>query len=231
MLATPTQIDLHQIFQQIDEFPLLTADQEREHGWRVINDGDEEAKRLMINSNLRLVIATARRHLIPGISLTELVNEGTLGLMRAVDRYDPARGTRFSTFAAFFIRGSILDAVTEHRQNAGPLSQDDELGSERGPADIHGRLATADPLDAVIRYEQFQTLCRAIESTNERDAWMMKLRFGLVGAGHCWTAKQLAQVFGLSWQRVAKIETESLLRIRGHFRTDRALASNGATSI
>jgi RNA polymerase primary sigma factor len=91
--------------------PLLSAEEERDLGWRVINDGDEEAKERMVRANLRLVVAISRDFLRHGGPALDLIAEGNIGLIRAVERFDPARGTRFSTYASWWIRQSIMHAA------------------------------------------------------------------------------------------------------------------------
>lgn len=89
---------------------LLTAIEEVSLARRVAN-GDQSAKDVLIESNLRLVISVARRYCVPGVALADLVQEGTIGLIRAVEKYDPDRGFRFSTYATWWIRRSIARAV------------------------------------------------------------------------------------------------------------------------
>ena len=90
--------------------PLLSAEEEV-HFSRLALKGDEAARKRMIESNLRLVVKIARRYLNRGLALLDLIEEGNLGLMRAVEKFDPERGFRFSTYATWWIRQTIERAI------------------------------------------------------------------------------------------------------------------------
>ncbi len=104
--------DAFQLYlQEIGQTPLLGADQESEVAVRV-QQGDPEAREWMIKANLRLVVKIARDFEHLGVPLLDLINEGNIGLMRAVDRFDPNRGAKFSTYGAWWIRQAILRAIS-----------------------------------------------------------------------------------------------------------------------
>jgi len=91
---------------EISRYDLLTARQEVELS-RAIAKGSEEARQHMINANLRLVVKIARRYMNRGMPLSDLIEEGNIGLMRAVEKFDDAHGCRFSTYATWWIRQSV----------------------------------------------------------------------------------------------------------------------------
>ncbi|MCC6581497.1 MAG: sigma-70 family RNA polymerase sigma factor [Phycisphaeraceae bacterium] len=96
---------------QIDASALLTAEQERELCWKIIHENCPLARERMIRSNLRLVVNIAKRFSNRGLPLTDLIEEGNLGLMRAVEAFDPDQGARFSTYASWWIKQSIKRAL------------------------------------------------------------------------------------------------------------------------
>ena len=98
--------DLGAYLREIEKFHFLTRDGELELAKR-IEAGDGAAKKTLIEANLRLVVAVARRYKDRGPDLLSLIQEGNLGLIRAVDRYDWRAGFEFSTFATYFIRQAI----------------------------------------------------------------------------------------------------------------------------
>ncbi len=95
-----------QYLDEIGVSPLLTAEEEKTLARRA-QRGDEAARQRMIESNLRLVVKIARRYINRGLPLLDLIEEGNLGLIRAVEKFDPERGFRFSTYATWWIRQTI----------------------------------------------------------------------------------------------------------------------------
>ena len=98
--------------QAIGRVPLLDADAERELA-RQVQHGDAEAKAALAAANLRLVVSIAKRYVDFGLPLLDLIQEGNVGLMRAIEKFDPERGFKFSTYATWWIRQSITRALTK----------------------------------------------------------------------------------------------------------------------
>ncbi|TCK18421.1 RNA polymerase RpoS-like sigma 38 subunit [Thiogranum longum] len=110
-LKEPPETDAHfdatrMYLNEIGFSPLLTAEEEVYYS-RLAQKGDDSGRRRMIESNLRLVVKIARRYINRGLAFLDLIEEGNLGLIRAVEKFDPERGFRFSTYATWWIRQTI----------------------------------------------------------------------------------------------------------------------------
>ena len=147
------QESLNIYLQQISAIPLISVKEEIELAEK-IKTGDEKARETMITANLRLVVKIAQQYSNIGLSLLDLINEGNIGLMKAVERFDPSKGGKLSTYAAWWIKQSIkralanqsktirlpvhmVDRVTQMRRTAAVLSEklgreptDEELAAE-----------------------------------------------------------------------------------------------------
>jgi RNA polymerase nonessential primary-like sigma factor len=109
--ASAKSLDATQLYlSEIGFSPLLTAEEEILYARRALR-GDEPARKRMIESNLRLVVKISRRYSNRGLALLDLIEEGNLGLIRAVEKFDPERGFRFSTYATWWIRQTIERAL------------------------------------------------------------------------------------------------------------------------
>ncbi len=108
--ASSVQSPLETYLREINETPLLSPEEEQQLAI-AIGQGDVEARDRMVRANLRLVVNIARGYTGKGLGLQDLIEEGNLGLLRAVEGFDPAMGTRFSTYASYWIKQSIKRAL------------------------------------------------------------------------------------------------------------------------
>ncbi len=97
---------------EIHKIPMLTREEEQEVA-RLARDGDQEARGLLVRSNLRFVVTVARKYQSYGLSLMDLINEGNLGLIKAAERFNPDRGFHFISYAVWWIKQSILFAIQQ----------------------------------------------------------------------------------------------------------------------
>jgi RNA polymerase sigma factor, sigma-70 family len=109
---TATTDPVRMYLKEIGKIPLLSAEEELALAKRIV-EGDEEAKKRMVEANLRLVVSVAKHYLGRGMQLLDLVQEGNMGLLKAVEKFDYTKGYKFSTYATWWIRQSITRAVAD----------------------------------------------------------------------------------------------------------------------
>src|SRR3712207_3037324 len=172
-LATTTTDALQLFLNEAGRYPLLTAEQEVELAKR-IERGDKEAKDLMINSNLRLVVSIAKKYQGHGLSLLDLIQEGIIGLIRGVEKFDWRRGYKFSTYATWWIRQAVQRGVAnksrtirlpvhivEREQKIARAERELTLKLERAPTDEEVAKTAKLPLKHV---KEVRAAARAVTS-------------------------------------------------------------------
>ncbi len=276
MADSALQPDLQLYLRQINETALLTADLEKELGWRIINENDQEAKEWMIKANLRLVVSISKNYSHRGLPLADLIEEGNIGLIRAVEGFDPAQGARFSTYASWWIKQAIkrtlinavqpihipaymVELIAKWKETTRRLEEDlgrqpttvelaaamevpikklqiirrairafhappqapvGEDGETIDFADLFEDFRTAQPDEVIARSDDFKTIVRLLEAIDERDARVLKLRFGLEGQEPL-TLKQIGEEVGLTRERVRQIEVDALRKLQARLDDDR----------
>jgi RNA polymerase primary sigma factor len=251
---------------EINETALLDADGERALAYR-IREGDIEARDHLVRANLRLVVRIARDYLGRGLCLQDLVQEGSLGLMRAVEGFDPDMGTRFTTYASYWIKQSIrrgldnmtktirvpaymVDLLAKWRRettrlqeqlgrppsqeevaralnlsrkklniikkalriyNSGPHTDQSEPGGSLGDLLLDSR--TTAPGAEMARSEELNQVLGMLDSLTERDAQVLRLRFGL-GGEEPMTLQEVGKRLNLTRERVRQIERDALTALR-----------------
>jgi RNA polymerase primary sigma factor len=269
MPSAAVQNGLQIYLRQINDSPLLTADQEKELARRIINDNDPAARERMVRSNLRLVVNIAKHYINRGLQLPDLIEEGNIGLLKAVEGFDPENGCRFSTYASWWIKQSIKRALInsvqpihipaymvemmsklrqanrELEDTLGRLPTVDELalhmkitpkklkiirkavkaygaptqsggGSDEGEMTIEEMVSdgnTPAPEQNVIDTDELKQLVELLENIDEREAKILKLRYGLDGEDPM-TLKEIGARIGLTRERVRQIEHETLRKLR-----------------
>jgi len=171
----------------------------------------EEIQRKIIEANLRLVVSIARRHTVSGTSLIDLVSEGNISLMRAVEKFDYTRGFRFATFASWIIAKDFARKVPAR---TGRLDKT----TTASLASIHRDLKTEDTVDFAAMEQAHRSLTQVIEDNlTEREQYIILNRFGLVGSPirkETKTLQEIGDELKLSKERVRQIELLALQKLR-----------------
>ncbi|MDI9410780.1 MAG: polymerase sigma factor SigA [Planctomycetota bacterium] len=276
MARSEVQSELQLYLREVNETALLTPEEEKTLGWRIINDGCLQSKERMIKANLRLVIAISKNYVNRGLTLPDLIEEGNIGLIRAVEGFDPAQGARFSTYASWWIKQAIkrtlINAVQpihipaymveliarwkdtsrkfEEKHGRSPslqeLSKEMKLPvkklviirravkayqapsqapiGEDGVAmdfgDLFEDTRGKQPDREASENEDFKIILKLLDSIDERDARVLRLRFGLEGHEPL-TLKQIGEIVGLTRERVRQIEVEALRRLNQQLHDDK----------
>lgn len=164
-----------------------------------------EAKNAIVRANLRLVVSVARKHLRPGLNLMELISDGNLTLMRAVEGFDIHRGHRFSTYATLALMKGFARSV--------PMLQAAQRGASGGEA-VLPDVADSRLTRASERFIHRDELRQLLSRLDERERTVLLAHYGLAGDGAPATYEEVGQRLGLSKQRVRQIEQGALEKLR-----------------
>lgn len=209
---------LHQVRVWMDQTQSLQASSalDSTHDWLAHMYADVAAYRhyrdAMVRCNLRFVVLLARRHAQNPAMLLDLVQEGTLGLLRAIEKYDPDRGVRFATYAAWWIREAFARAVPSNdtASCSAAFPGDEDKGAV---IDCIAAPEEATPEVQVLHAENRTHLYQALISLPEPEAAIIRLRFGL-GEPCPSTLAEVGQRLGLTCKYVRIYEQRALVRLR-----------------
>lgn len=194
----------------------LSPEEERELMKR-IESGDESAREPLITHNLRLVVYIARKFETNGASIEDLISIGTIGLIKAVNTFCPARNIKLATYASRCIENEILMFLRKSSQYKNDLSIDEPLnidwdGNELLLSDVLG--SEPDIVGRGIENEaERDLLMEAVHRLSPREQRIMELRFGLNGKKEH-TQKEVADVLGISQSYISRLEKRIILRLK-----------------
>lgn len=253
----------------IGHVSLLTAEEEANLGMLIAEGGDKAqfAREKLTNANLRLVVNIAKRYSNRGLSFLDLIQEGNIGLMRAVDKYDYSKGYKFSTYATWWIRQAITRAIADQARTIrlpvhmvetsnkvrriqreltvvlGRTPTEEEIAENLGMplAKVIEVLRTSqdtvsletpigeeedssleefiedgnatNPFDAVSNIMLREAVNQVLESLNEREAQVIRLRFGL-DDDRPRTLEEVGQMFGVTRERIRQIEAKAIRKMK-----------------
>ena len=208
---------------EIGREPLLTPDEEVRLAARA-RAGDRRARERLATANLRFVVSVARRYGGNGVPLSDLVNEGNLGLLRAVERFDETRGVRFVSYAHWWVRRAIVESIDRHRgrgRHAAPdraaLSLDEPLGPHTDGTlqDVLPDPHAVEPERRMVRESLRTAIEASLADLPPREAAVVRRYFGL-GHGHDEDLGQIGRSLGVSRERARQLRDRGLARLRSH---------------
>ena len=182
-----------------------------------LEQGDEEARQTLIERNLRLVVYIARRFENTGVNLEDLISIGTIGLIKAVGTYQPAKSIKLATYASRCIENEILMYLRKIAAQKSELSFDEPLntdwdGNELLLSDVLGTESdlVMRPIEADV---DRQLLRQALERLEPREKQIITLRFGLDGRQER-TQKEVADQLGISQSYISRLEKRIIARLK-----------------
>ena len=182
-----------------------------------LEQGDTSVKNQLIERNLRLVVYIARRFENTGINIEDLISIGTIGLIKAVDTYNPAKSIKLATYSSKCIENEILMHLRKTAAQKAELSIDEPLntdwdGNELLLSDVLGTESdlVMRPIEADV---DRQLLHQALDRLNDRERYIITLRFGLSG-GRERTQKEVADRLGISQSYISRLEKRIIARMK-----------------
>ncbi|HOX38872.1 MAG TPA: sigma-70 family RNA polymerase sigma factor [Candidatus Brocadiia bacterium] len=174
----------------------------------------------IIQSNLRLVVSVAKRHATKGVNLFDLISEGNMCLMRAVERFDYTKGNRFSTYATWALMKSFARKVPEEHYQASTF-----ITGQQEMLDSMGADAENAVEDAEFRARMKDRIAGVLDALTEREQEIIKSRYGLDGAAEPRTLAEVGDAFGVTRERIRQIEAGALQKLRGMLSDDDGLGN------
>lgn len=187
--------------------------------------GDQAAKGKLIEHNMRLVAHVAKKYYNESDDMEDLISIGTIGLLKAVETYNPARGSKLATYAARCIDNELLMYFRSKKKHAKDISLYEPIGTDKEGNQISlFDILEEDSLDVVEQMEHQKDLQRLAgllpTVLNPREHQIISLRFGLGRQSHI-TQQEVATKLGISRSYVSRIEKKAILKLRNAFMTEK----------
>ena len=221
---------------EIGKIPLLSTDEEIELA-KKMELGDQEARKRLAEANLRLVVSIAKRYVGRGMQFLDLIQEGNLGLIKAVEKFDYRKGYKFSTYATWWIRQAITRAIADQARtiripvhmvetinrlvreirkiSQDPVSLETPIGEEEDShlGDFIQDDHVAVPAEEAAFTLLHEQLMEALSTLTEREQKVLRLRFGL-DDGKPKTLEEVGGEFHVTRERIRQIEAKALRKLR-----------------
>ncbi len=200
--------------------PPLSPEKETEVLSRI--ESDTEARRILIEHNLRLVVYIARKFESTGTGIEDLISIGTIGLIKAINTYRSDKNIKLATYASRCIENEILMYIRKNASHRGDISIDEPLntdwdGNELLLSDVLG--SDSDSVShSLEKDEDERTLRAAVNELDEREQTIIRLRYGLSGKGEK-TQKEVADMLGISQSYISRLEKKIIARLKENIGT------------
>lgn len=203
-----------------EALPPPLSKEEEAHLINKLPSGDDSVRSILIERNLRLVVYIARKFENTGINIEDLISIGTIGLIKAVNTFNPEKKIKLATYASRCIENEILMYLRRNNKIRSEVSFDEPLnidwdGNELLLSDVLGTeedIITKDIEDKVDR----KLLVKSLDTLNDREKQIMELRFGLAGDEEK-TQKDVADLLGISQSYISRLEKRIIKRLRKEF--------------
>lgn len=195
----------------------LTQDEEQQM-LRAYHDGDMNAKNILIEKNMRLVAHMTKKYSVPERDISDLISVGTIGLIKAINSFNPDKGIRLATYAAKCIDNELLMMLRAERKTSREVSLYEPVGKDKEGNEISIiETVSCEPVDIVadmVFNQRVDVIEKSIDSVlSEREAYIIRHRFGLMGSEEL-TQSQIADNLGISRSYVSRIEKKSLEKLK-----------------
>lgn len=197
-----------------NSFPRPLSREEEEKYLMLYSQGDDSARTILIERNLRLVAHIVKKYNSTGKDTDDLISIGTIGLIKAISTYNVDKGTRLATYAARCIENEILMTIRSSKKTKVELSLHEPIGMDKEGNEINLLDILGTDVDGIIDEVhlklQVKNLYKAInQALKDREKTIIELRYGLVD-GSCKTQREIANMLGISRSYVSRIETRAL---------------------
>ena len=208
--------------QQIGKIPLLTAEQELEVAKKIKESNDDKSKEILVNANLRLVVSIAKKYIGRGLSFLDLIQEGNMGLMKAAEKFDYAKGYKFSTYATWWIQQSITRAIADKSRIIRlPVHMIETLSKiKKVTIDLTTESGKAPSKEEIayrvgIPVSKLTSLIKAAQSTISIETpATANMRYGLNDDGNRKTLEEIGSRYGVSRERIRQIENRAISKLK-----------------
>ncbi len=199
----------------VGEFPKPLSAKEEKRQLELLKDGSRQARDTLIEHNLRLVAHIVKKYYNTGVENEDLVSIGTIGLIKAIDSYDPERRIHLSSYASRCIENEILMHLRSRRKSALDISMDETIDTDKDGNALTLKEILADSTDIADDTESkliFEKLKHQLEFLPERERQILTMRFGLDGNDPL-TQREIAKNMNISRSYVSRIEKKALDRL------------------